>query len=45
MIKLYFHRPITERRATSPTRRNKDKLKAVDSDLEIENEEVRVTVF
>ncbi|XP_052215342.1 tight junction protein ZO-1-like isoform X1 [Dreissena polymorpha] len=31
--------PIIERRATSPTRRNKDKLKAVDSDLEIENEE------
>ena len=39
---LLDFRPQLEKRSTSPSRKTREKLKAVDSDLETEIEEVRM---
>ena len=41
-FQLLDFRPQLEKRSTSPSRKTREKLKAVDSDLETEIEEVRM---
>ena len=48
-MKLYgilfvIFRPVIEKRSISPSRKTREKLKAVDSDLETEIEEVSLIV-